>query len=295
MAIARMSCSTSWSSSRRAAAWACAASFAAAALLGCSDAGGDATSGGGGSSGVLTGSSGAGLAQPAPVDVLRPAFVRVVLEIDHADGAAPYTGPTLSQGEAFGIFERNARAFFGEDKILVIPKTLDEMTPIGGLRPGPYTADQILEVAAAHRSVPNTPDTASFHVVFLDGIYRDSKGDRPEVLGLSIGATGVIAMFKPVIERAGAGFLPDTKALLEQAVLVHEFGHAAGLVDNGLPMASPHRDEQHGRHCENDRCVMYYALESGDDPVGFVLDLALGGEVLFGPECLADARAAKRL
>jgi hypothetical protein len=44
---------------------------------------------------------------------------------------------------------------------------------------------------------------------------------------------------------------------VEQATVVHEFGHLAGLVDNGVPMVSPHLDPEHAKHCTNEVCVMY--------------------------------------
>jgi hypothetical protein len=131
-------------------------------------------------------------------------------------------------------------------------------------------------------------------VVFLDGYYLDDGMSRPNVLGVSIGDTGVIAMFKPVISGTGT-LTSDTPRFVEQTTMIHELGHALGFVNNGLPMVTPHQDEAHGRHCSNDDCVMYWANESASDVVGFVTrQLGAGPMVLFDDDCLADAAAAAR-
>jgi hypothetical protein len=124
-------------------------------------------------------------------------------------------------------------------------------------------------------------------VLFLDG-YLSQEGQRqPAVLGVSIGNTGVIAMFKPVISGAA------TARFVEQTTLIHEFGHAAGLVDNGLAMTRPHRNPDHGAHCDDSECVMHYLNEGAKDLVGFVRRvIKTDSTVVFDAACLDDARAA---
>jgi hypothetical protein len=79
---------------------------------------------------------------------------------------------------------------------------------------------------------------------------------------------------------------------VEQATIIHELGHAFGIVDNGVPMVTPHRDTDHGAHCDNDKCVMYYLNEGASDATAFVRDKVLtGNQILFDAHCLADADA----
>ena len=93
-------------------------------------------------------------------------------------------------------------------------------------------------------------------------------------------------MFKPSI----AGTTMSEQ--VEQVTLVHEFGHAIGMVNRGVPMVEDHHDTDHGAHCSNPDCVMYWTVE-GADIVGFIQSRLLGAsDVLFGPECLADFDAA---
>jgi hypothetical protein len=113
------------------------------------------------------------------------------------------------------------------------------------------------------------------------------------VLGVSLGDTGVIAVFKPVVR--GASALPTLQRFVEQTTLIHEFGHAVGLVANGLSVTSAHHDAAHGAHCTNQDCVMYYLNEGASDALAFVQRRIQGGSsVVFGPECLQDAHAAAR-
>ncbi|MBA2563113.1 MAG: hypothetical protein H0V14_09415, partial [Chitinophagaceae bacterium] len=55
-----------------------------------------------------------------------------------------------------------------------------------------------------------------------------------------------------------------TRTQLLTTLLKHEFGHLMGLVDQGSPMQTPHRDFTNGAHCINPECLMYYNIETAD-------------------------------
>lgn len=218
---------------------------------------------------------------------------RVVLEVDYAPGAEPYAGTTAKGFTTWKLFADNAQKLFeGRGKQIVAPTTLGEMQAEQGVTGADFTSQQILDIARQHRDTASTADTAAYYAIWLDGYLRDEQGVRKDVLGVSLGSTRVIAMFKPVIRDAGA--TPGIEQFVEQTTLVHEFGHAIGLVNNGVAMAAPHQDAAHGAHCQNDRCVMYWANEGAADLIPFVVRFTKTGDtVLFGDECLADVRAAK--
>ncbi len=232
--------------------------------------------------------------QPPPASLFDDAITTIELEVDYASGAPPYTG---GLGGAFGdsweLFETNAaRLFQGAGKTLIVPTTLAAMQELTDVGPGPYTVAEILAVADAHRDQLAAGATATFYVLWLDGYFEDASGERANVLGVSIGATGVLAMFKPVIESTASPLSPNLEKFVEQTTLVHEFGHAVGLVANGVPLTSAHQDEEHGKHCNNASCVMYWANEGAADAAAFARDYVLGGDsVLWGDECLADVDA----
>lgn len=121
------------------------------------------------------------------------------------------------------------------------------------------------------------------------------------MLGLAWGHSH-IAMFKDNIARScnarsTLGLL-DASACerAESAVWLHEIGHILGLVDNGLPMVTNHRDPdpEHGRHDVDPSCIMYWTYD-GEAAVDAVFSnlLGSGSELGFCPNDLADIDAAK--
>lgn len=101
-----------------------------------------------------------------------------------------------------------------------------------------YSVDELLDLADAHRDERSEGDRATFYAVWVDGYFEDDGERQSGVLGVSIGNTGVIAMFKPVIQSTSP--IEGIARFSEQLVLVHEFGHAIGLVNNGVPLTSDH-------------------------------------------------------
>lgn len=270
----------------------------AALLLAMAACGGGASAGTGGGGGASTGSSTGAASmgvQPPARDLYRPAIEKIVIEIDYAPGAEPYTGAVLGFGELWDVFRTNAeRLFEGGGKVFEIPTQLDQMEKLSDVSGADFTPEQILDIAAKHRNRLSMGDTATFYVVWLDGYYRENGVVRDTVLGVSLGETGVIAMFKPVIAATSSGTPGiETERYVEQATLVHEFGHAAGLVNNGLGPAGAHEDGAHPRHCSNQDCVMYWAVEGPSGAIDYVQKALLAKDtILWGSECLADAEKA---
>ena len=247
-------------------------------VLGCGgDDGGDGgprTDGGGGNAGVFD-----------------PSVTEVRIEIDHETGEAPYTGTIVGFGDTFGLSSANMRRVFGPRKQLTIPTTTAAMEVIGAIADEQLTVDDLLALAAAHRDQRSAGAVYTYYVVFVSGLYTDGTGPRPNVLAVSIGSTGVIAMFKDVIAGTG-GVVPNVEKFVEQSTLVHELGHAVGLVANGVATTSAHHDAAHGAHCTNDGCVMYYLNEGAGDMATFVRQYVTSGDaILFDAACLADVDA----
>ncbi|MHB8604854.1 MAG: hypothetical protein ACYDCK_06315 [Thermoplasmatota archaeon] len=129
-----------------------------------------------------------------------------------------------------------------------------------------YTWAQIDDIEKAHRTRYSSGDTAVLYIAYLDGGSQDDTGNGL-VLGAAYHGTSIV-MFKGnerQISSSGGGILPSFQAseeCLERAVLIHEFGHDAGLVNNGIPMVTPHEDSAHPKHSSNQQSVMYYAVEN---------------------------------
>jgi len=211
------------------------------------------------------------------------------LEVDYQTGAEPYTGLLVSM-DTWDLFKANATALFNNQKSLSVPTTLAQMESLSDISGQNFTVEQILAIAKSHRNTMDTAQSASFYVLFLKGYYHDGKQERTDVLGVSLGKTGVIAMFKPVIDNTS--FSPKIRRFVEQSTLIHEFGHAIGLVNNGVEMVVPHQDTANGAHDSNSKCVMYYANEGASAAAQYVQQyLVTGNEVLFDSQCLSDVSA----
>ena len=220
------------------------------------------------------------------------ALARVVVEVSYESGAEPYTGATPGGQDTWSLFEANARALFeGTGVTVENPNTLAAMRSLGALDETDFSIERLLELDNAHREGVTGGDTLVFHAMWVDG-YLFADGERQSgVIGVSIGRTGTIAMFKPVIETLG--FTEVVRRFGEQTTLIHEVGHAVGLVNNGVEMVEAHQDEANGAHCSSDRCVMYWANEGVGDLTEFVAQYVTdGSSVVFDDACLADVRGA---
>lgn len=217
----------------------------------------------------------------------------LVFEVDYQKGAEPYIDAGAFQGEPWDLFELNMKALFNYAPTdLKIPKTLSAMGSIPATDRDRFTLQEIAELSKKYQDTENRGPERVIHIMFLNGRSVDDAGNDEEVLGLSIAGSNVIAMFKPVIEAQSSRY-PE---LVEQGTLIHEVGHAAGLVNAGLPMVGDHldRNADHGKaHCENRDCVMYWEFEGGagvDNRLRALLER--DSQILFGDECRTDADAA---
>jgi hypothetical protein len=233
-------------------------------------------------------------AAPDPDGPFAPPVTTVRFEIDYETGNEPYTGPILAFGDTFDISVANLERLFSGTRDVELPTTTAEMEDIGAVGDEELTTSDLLALADEHRD--EADDIAgglkTFYLVWVSGYFTDGDGPNEGVLGVSIGDTGVVAMFKDVIESTGTPALPNLERFVEQSTLVHEVGHAVGLVDNGVPPTSDHVDEEHGAHCTNDACVMFWLNEGASDAAMFARDYVTSGDaILFDDACLADVDA----
>jgi hypothetical protein len=224
--------------------------------------------------------------------VFEPMITDVVVEIDFETGQEPFTGAMIGGEDTFELSHVNIDRLFGGRKALTLPRTLAEMEDVGTIADEELTVSDLLALAQQHRDNQDGGAVKTYYILFVSGHFATAEGPRPTVLGVSIGSTGVIAMFKDVIRSTNNPLLPNVVRFVEQATIIHELGHAFGLTNNGVPMVTPHQDTEHGAHCDDDACVMYYLNEGASDATAFVTERVLGGDsILFDANCLADADA----
>ena len=228
--------------------------------------------------------------EQSPAETLSDDTVTTIeIEVDYVAGAEPYTGAVGQSDDLWNLFRVNAARLFPHKEI-VVPSTLAEMEMLAGESGNSFTSEMILDIAARHRDKQSSADTVTFYVVWLDGYFEDSDGIQEGVLGVSIGDTGVIAMFKPALALGDA--FPKVVRFGEQTTLIHEFGHAIGLVNRGIPLVTEHQDTDNGAHCANTHCVMYFANARLQSLLEFVREfINNGNSIVFDSDCLADVDA----
>jgi hypothetical protein len=222
---------------------------------------------------------------------MRHLYVRVYYEA----GAEPYAGKNNRDQPLWGLLEENLKKIFEvrtQNTQVNIPKELNEMNLVTAQGKDSWTPGEIVEFAQT-LGVPPTDEASSFFtILFLKGAYNSGEQISNSVLGVSITGTTIIAIFKDAIRQLG----PSDESLVvkfgEQATLVHEMGHALGIVANGVSAVTEHHDQAHGAHCSNSDCVMYWMNEGNQDLLQFIQGLVTeGNKTLYGPQCLDDIKA----
>lgn len=219
----------------------------------------------------------------------------VELEVHYEPGVEPFVGNTLQGRPYWGILQENLAAIFQyrmAPPSLTVPKTLAEMhvTPVLGKTE--WTTDDLLALHESSTLSAPTADTARFYVYFVKGHFNNGTGPQSGVIGVNIGGTPVLAIFKQVIQANVSNPNGPAAKFVEQSTLVHEMGHALGFVNLGVPMVTNHEDTAHRGHTTNSNCVMYWLNEGVSDLQAFIQPYLLSSSVvMWGPEVLQDAQA----
>lgn len=214
--------------------------------------------------GVLGTDSGAG-----PVDyVSAKTYTKWVIEVDTVEGMA---APSAAMDTLKQRLQSVANKPDGIDIVY------DDSLPARG---GTWSLKDVTDFSRAHMDTATSGKTAALHLMFLDGSYANGN-----VLGVTVSkvsatgkviATGPIAIFSQALRNACSpvGVPPCFDALPGwKAVLVHEFGHAMGLVDNGIPMVEPHEAStctvgsqtyEDDGHSDNQNSVMFCTVEQAN-------------------------------
>ena len=93
--------------------------------------------------------------------------------------------------------------------------------------------------------------------------YFDANYTDENVLGVAFYNTS-IALFGEKIKSISNDPLEPPRWQVESTVFLHELGHILGLVNTGSSMINNHQDEAHGKHCDNENCLMYWSVETSD-------------------------------
>ncbi len=223
----------------------------------------DNTAGSGGS-GALAGSGGGGGSSGSPEAIVLPTRIerylratspRLIIEVDAVQGLEPYPGSLTYLGSWLSsLIDKPEGISFEADETLEPQGSDTEWT------------FEALDRFAREHARDDAEGPARIHVLSLDGRYvAEGSGT---VLGLAWG-NRYVALFQDALRgRCEAGLTgalqQDVCESAERNVWAHEFGHTLGLVDNGIPMVTDHRDPEHGRHDVREGCLMYWAYDGAE-------------------------------
>jgi len=199
-------------------------------------------------------------------------FTHLVVEVDFMPGYAP-------NEEALD----SLKGFF-QQRLNKTSITIKKPTKIESRNQDSYSANDVRNIESEERSTFAEDDTLAAYFMIVDGNYS-----KEDLLGIAYLNTSN-AFFGPAYEEASSGIGSPSRYLIEATSFRHEFGHLFGLVANqysGTEMQQDHNDPDHPDHCDNDQCLMYYAMETTN-----VVGNTLGEEIPpLDANCIADLQA----
>lgn len=201
-------------------------------------------------------------------------FDKINFEIFYVDGFKP-TDNTIANFETF-LSERLNKP--GGVEI--------ELLKISSLGKDVYSIADIKSLEDDIRTKYNVGQEIAIFGIFIDGEYAENT-ENGSVLGVAYRNTSFVIFEETVQNFSGQAFAPST-TVLETTVLNHEFGHLLGMVNVGTPMQTDHQDVEHGRHCTEENCLMFWTAETGEG----ILNMLSGGAIPeFDAKCIADLQA----
>lgn len=211
--------------------------------------------------------------------------VNVVYEV----GATPYTGNLdLALNDTWDITKDSYTALFQNHvgRTLTIPNATNQMTQIADQVKTTWQTNELLALGSAQAVALQVGSQINITVIYLNGTYQGNNS----ILGIHFTGNPFVFIFKDVVTSTGGN--STDQRYVEQATVVHEVGHAVGLVNNGLPMTTAHEDGAHAKHASDTQCVMYWAVESSSTILSGLNHFITGSQLnLFGANSLADGRS----
>ena len=201
-------------------------------------------------------------------------YEKLVLEIVYVEGFKP-TENTIAAFRNFLI--NRLKKSQGVDI---------EMREIPSPEKSRYTIQDIISQEINNRTKYTNGNEIAVFAMFLDGDYADNT-QNSSVLGIAYRNTSFV-IFEKTVKDFTQGVLAPSLEVLETTVVNHEFGHLLGLVNAGSPLQSDHQDTEHGKHCTEQDCLMYYTAETGEG----IINMLSGGSVpSLDAQCIADLQA----
>lgn len=198
--------------------------------------------------------------QPRPYyeEVLSASpFTRLVVEVDHAPGYAP-------SDQALTHLVMTLRNVTSKAEVVLL---VQENPDLAGRAERWNATRDLVPLEERTRDTRHEAPTAVMHVLYPAGLYERDGVAGVTVSGNRIGPVVVfldaIRSMQPVAKGLPPlPLTPQATATIERTTLLHEAGHAVGLVDNGLKPVRDHEDPNSEGHSRNPKSVMWATVDS---------------------------------
>ncbi|MDN3654085.1 hypothetical protein QWZ08_00520 [Ferruginibacter paludis] len=150
--------------------------------------------------------------------------------------------------------------------------------PIAASGKAALSLTDIVKIERNNRIFFTGLNTITLHILITDGYFTSTN-----TFATSYWNTSICIFGQAINDNSGSqGLVPRSKLL--STVLQHEMGHLLGLVNQGSPMQSPHRDPDNGAHCINPDCLMFYGIETNAGSMNTLIPL-------LDDHCMNDLKA----
>lgn len=178
-------------------------------------------------------------------------YPTLVVEVDAAQGAAP-------PQETLMMLRRTLADLTGKEHVVMFGPTY-----IGDTG-DPLDTDHLRLLHRETADVATTDpgdhvqgEVATLHIVYLGGRMQD--GDHAKTAGITLYEHGAVFIFPDTyrhLMRMESGRLVSAADDMGRLVLMHEVGHALGLLDRGAPVLLEREDPDHPGHSIEKDSVM---------------------------------------
>lgn len=220
------------------------------------------------------------------------------VEVDHLPDAVP----TKDALDELGVVLREQTRF---RDVTILPP--EEIPPTLVASPGrPWTLEEVLAAHAKTYSLGVTPLTQAqngtlfLHVLYLDSTLRYTYlNQTTTAAGVTPNAPAIVIFCGNPHTLASVGgqdvSLPAGPTVNEcpRPTLIHELGHAMGLLNRGAPMVRPHAAPGDPYHSRNGNSVMWGGYDQLESVKNGVQDQMARGSARFDADDLADLAALR--
>ena len=149
----------------------------------------------------------------------------------------------------------------------------------------PFSIAEINAIENSVRTKYNNVGVLTLHLLFLNGEYIEDNATS-KTLGVAYRNTSCV-LFESAILALSNLLNAPSRVDLETTVMAHEVCHLLGLVDLGSPMQNDHIDNDHGKHCQNSNCLMFWQIENSN-----VVNMMTSGNLpSLDANCILDLQA----